>query len=178
MEVREVPTPQPLLYLEQRRFRALFKSYFVTEMISGAQTLDSCVTAGFVHFILGQKLSLVRNIALHVKLMHERGICHGDLKAKNILVQEQGEGQIKVFFVDLDAVRVADKLTFRHRCRDIARLNCSFLNTAVVSMTHRLYFLKCYLGRVRRKDLKTAWDTVMFFTERKLHKSGRSFTGS
>jgi hypothetical protein len=68
-----------------------------------------------------------------------------------------------------------DRLSFRHRCRDIARLNCSFLNTAVVSKTHRFCFLKYYLGRTKRRDLKKAWDTVMFFTELKLRKSGRSF---
>lgn len=176
MTARDVPTPCPLLYLEQRKFRVLLKSYFVTESITGARTLEDYVTEFFAGLSRRRKRALIRTVALSVRRMHARGIFHGDLKAKNILLQQNNGGAQKVFFVDLDAVRVKSKISFNAACRDVARLNCSFLNTAVVSKVDRLYFLKCYLGRVRRQYIKDAWGRITSFTERKLDKSGRAFT--
>lgn len=175
MVAREIPTPQPYMYIEERKTRALFRSYFVTEMIHGARSLDTYVAESFLDLPRQQKMAFVRTVALNVRKMHARGIRHGDLKAINILVQELGRGAGNIFFVDLDAARLADHVSFRYRCRDLARLNSSLLNTGIVSKTQRLYFLKSYLGRAGRKELKKTWATVMFFTGRKLRQSGKIF---
>ena len=99
---------------------------------------------------------------------------HCDLKATNILV-DAGD-KINIYFIDLDAIKVSDSLLSAQRAKDLARLNCSFLDTSFLSRSYRLYFLKSYIGRVKRKELKKTWDSVMLFTERKLEKSKREFT--
>jgi hypothetical protein len=66
-------------------------------------------------------------------------------------------------------------LSLQDRCRDLARLNCSFLDTGRVSTAHRLAFLKTYLGAVKREDLHAAWQTTLELTGKKLKKSNRSF---
>ncbi len=175
MAERDIPTPEPLMFLEQRRFGVFFKSYFVSKSMANTTTLDSYVSSCFKHLSQNRKASLIRILACCVRKMHDQGVFHGDLKAKNILIQEQKNGEEKVFFVDLDATRVKDSLQFRDRCKDMARLNCSFLNRAIVSKTHRFYFLKCYFGTVRPEELKRGWDRVLYFTEKKLKKSGRNF---
>jgi hypothetical protein len=99
---------------------------------------------------------------------------HCDLKATNILVN--AGDKIKIYFTDLDAIKVSDSLLSAGRAKDLARLNCSFLDTSFLSKCYRLYFLKSYLGRVKRKELKKYWDSVTLFTELKLEKSKREFT--
>ncbi len=100
---------------------------------------------------------------------------HGDLKAKNILVAADSRAGEQFWFIDLDATRLRASAPLSERCRDLARLNCSFLNTALVSRTHRLFFLQCYIEGDPQAGLKDAWKTVLEFSWRKLLKSGREF---
>jgi tRNA A-37 threonylcarbamoyl transferase component Bud32 len=176
MQVRDISTPDPLLYFEERRFLFLFKSYFVTKAVPDARVLDEYVVSRFPGFSRLQKLSLIRTVARQLKKMHDRGICHGDLKAKNILIRNQNDdGQHTCSLVDFDAVKILDHVEIKERCRDLARLNCSFLNTSLVSRAHRLLFLKYYFGTGSRRELKKALRMVVMYTGMKLEKSGRAF---
>jgi tRNA A-37 threonylcarbamoyl transferase component Bud32 len=175
MEELEIPTPSPLLYLERRMFGIISQSYFVAENIADAETLDSFVKSHFINLSRKEKLSLIRIIAINVREMHKKGICHGDLKANNLLLEvNRGEAE-KFYFTDIDSARIKKNISLKESFRDVARLNCSFLNTAVVSKIHRLYFLKYYLGEVRKDDLQKAWAMVTRYTEMKMTKSGRCF---
>jgi tRNA A-37 threonylcarbamoyl transferase component Bud32 len=130
--------------------------------------------SSFNLMIKKNKLQFIKEVAIQVKQLHDCGIMHCDLKATNILVN--AGDKIKIYFTDLDAIKVSDSLFSAERAKDLARLNCSFLDTAFLSRCYRLYFLKSYLGRVKRKELKKYWDSVMLFTELKLEKSKREFT--
>lgn len=176
MTARDIPTPQPLLYLEERRFGLVGKSFFVTRAVAPAMTLDSFVAGDFAGLGRIEKNSLIRTIARELRMMHDRGIRHGDLKAKNILLADAPSEDQKIFLVDLDAVRVKRRLSLKDRSRDLARLNCSFLDTSRISTAHRLAFLKIYLGAVKRGDLRAMWGATLRLTEKKLKKSNRVFT--
>ncbi len=119
------------------------------------------------------KLQFIKEVARQVKQLHDCGIMHRDLKATNILVN--AGDKIKIYFTDLDAIKVSDSLLPPERAKDLARLNCSFLDTAFLPRPYRLHFLKSYLGQVKRKELKKTWQSVMLFTELKLKKSKREF---
>ncbi|MEI6126492.1 MAG: lipopolysaccharide kinase InaA family protein [Pseudomonadota bacterium] len=173
---REIPTPEPLMYLEKRTCRVLAKSYVVTRMIAQAKDLGAFAMTDFTRLTRRQKLSAIRILAGQIRKMHDRGVRHGDLKAKNILVQQEAGKALQIFFVDLDAAEIHDRLSPHDRCRDVARLNCSFLDTVVLSRTCRLYFLKAYLGKVKKAHLKNTWQTVRRFTEKKMGQSGRRFS--
>ena len=82
---------------------------------------------------------------------------------------------MQLYFVDLDAARVCRHLSPQQRCRDLARLNCSFLNTGQISTAQRLRSLTYYLGRTTHAELFSAWQLITGLSRRKLLKSGRSF---
>jgi len=84
-------------------------------------------------------------------------------------------GKYQFHLTDLDAIKVSDSILAAEIAKDLARLNCSFLDTSFLPRGPRLYFLRSYLGQVKRKELKKIWDSVMFFTELKLKKSKREF---
>jgi tRNA A-37 threonylcarbamoyl transferase component Bud32 len=172
---RGVPTPKPILYFENRFCRLLYRSYFVTEMIPDAVSLQSHVEENFAAMPLTTKRAMLRALARHIKKMHVCGLYHGDLKANNILIQIPSQDETKIFFVDLDAVRIKHELSPEEKTRDLGRLNCSFLNTVVVSRTQRLYFLQCYSGKRGKKELRRNWNAIYNWTGIKLQKSKRNF---
>jgi tRNA A-37 threonylcarbamoyl transferase component Bud32 len=122
-----------------------------------------------------EKRAFIGRLAGMLKAAHGRGMLHGDLKAKNILVAADGRGGEKIYFIDLDAARLRPAAPISERCRDLARLNCSFLNTALVSRTHRLLFLHHYVEGDPQAGLKDAWNMVLELSWRKLLKSQRAF---
>ncbi|MCP4714411.1 MAG: hypothetical protein GY868_04780 [Deltaproteobacteria bacterium] len=175
MQARDIPTPAPLFYLEKRTGGLLGPSYIVTEYIRNAVHLESFMADTFQSAGRIEKNHTIRLLAAAVQKMHARGIFHGDLKAKNILIQTPPDGRLQPCFVDLDAARVSGLLSAQQRCRDLARLNCSFLDTGQLSTTQRLRFLKYYLGRATHAELSSAWQLITSLSRRKLLKSGREF---
>jgi tRNA A-37 threonylcarbamoyl transferase component Bud32 len=174
LKIRGIPTPEPILFMERRKSFFVLESYIVTEPLFEAKPLNHFMDLSFNLMIKKNKLQFIKEVAIQVKQLHDCGIMHCDLKATNILVN--AGDKIKIYFTDLDAIKVSDSLLSAERAKDLARLNCSFLDTAFLSKCYRLYFLKSYLGRVKRKELKKYWDSVTLFTELKLEKSKREFT--
>jgi len=168
-----VPTPLPILFLEKKPFLFTCESYFVTEAMQKAKPLNLYMDADFKLLSKQDKRAFIKELALQVQHMHGSGIRHRDLKSTNILVADDG---VKFWFTDLDAVKVLDALSLTERSKDIARLNSSFFDTVLLSKQDRLFFLKVYLGRANRKELKKYWSSVVLFTGLKLKKSKREFT--
>jgi len=167
---RGIPTPVPLLYLEEHHWGVISQNYYVTRPVKHACTLEMFVAKNFQHMGRTAKVGFIKMVAQTLRTMHDRGVQHGDLKAKNILIEEAGQKGWNLSFVDLDAVRIKQRLSLHDRCRDLARLNCSFFYTPCITATFRLVFLKTYLGAVKRKDLQAAWQTTLQLTQRKLQK--------
>ena len=165
---------EPILFMERRKSFFVLESYIVTEPLFEAKPLNHFIDSSFNLMIKKSKLQFIKEVAIQVKQLHDCGIMHCDLKATNILVN--AGDKIKIYFTDLDSIKVSDSLLSAERAKDLARLNCSFLDTAFLPRCYRLYFLKSYLGRVKRKELKKYWGSVMLFTELKLEKSKREFT--
>jgi len=114
-----------------------------------------------------------------VREMHDRDICHGDLKSNNILVEKKTGKEDKPYLVDLDSARIKKGVKKEDRIRDLARLNASLLDTKIVSTPDRLRFLKHYLNVVEKKGEHTVseyWKEIVCKTQKKLKKSGRKFT--
>lgn len=175
LRARHVPVPDSLAFLESRRWGFLQASYLVTRAVSAAEGLDRFAEKRFAGWPLDKKRAFISRLAGLLKTAHGRGMVHGDLKAKNILVAADSGAEELFWFIDLDATRLRSTASFSDRCRDLARLNCSFLNTALVSRTHRLLFLQCYVEGDPQNGLRSAWKTVLEFSWRKLLTSGREF---
>ena len=175
LRARDVPTPEALAFLERRRFGLLQASYLVTRALPGAESLDQYVDKHYQAWQADEKRAFIARLAGLLKAAHGKGVLHGDLKAKNILIAAEDRGGEKIYFIDLDASRLRAAASLFERCRDLARLNCSFLNTALVSRTQRLFFLKCYMEDDLQAGLPEAWNMVQELSWRKLLKAKRAF---
>jgi len=92
-----LPIQEPVLCLEQRRFRFLGRSYLLTEFIDGATPLiDLWPTLDADH-----KTPLLQDLAKQLAVMHRSGGIHGDLKWYNILIRRTNSGLMPIL-VDLD----------------------------------------------------------------------------
>jgi len=91
-----IPTAEPLAFIEKRRLLIVYKSYFVTEHVDGQKLCD---------FLQDKSVSKERHLDMVNKvteLLNELGkhyIAHGDLKHSNILVADN-----KPIIIDLDSM--------------------------------------------------------------------------
>lgn len=165
MIARDLPTPRPLLFLEERRLGVVTRSLFVSRAIVPAVTLCAFASDNFAGLDRREKHACIRAFAHRLRDMHDRGVRHGDLKATNIVLK--GADPVRhpeIYFVDLDAVKIKKSLSFKDRCRDIARLNRAVPDPGPANRSHRLLFLRAYLGAVKREELRTAWRMVRQLT--------------
>jgi tRNA A-37 threonylcarbamoyl transferase component Bud32 len=173
--VRGVPTPEPVAYGEKRRARMLRESFFVTRALARAIPLSALLAeagpgARGRHPV--DKADVVRRTALLVRMMHERGIWHRDLKAGNILVELMPGGGMQLYLTDLDGIRVKETVRPAERIRDLARLNRSLITSPALSVRDRHCFLQWYRGAGRRGDatLRAYWEEISRETAKKLAK--------
>ncbi len=176
--LRNIPTPLPVAFLEQRKGRLLIKSFFITKKIDQSLPLISLFQKGTVNS--PDEISKIRNEILQqgaciLRRMHERGVCHGDLKASNILVQKKAGQKEKLYLADLDSARVKKSVKEEDKIRDLARLNASLLDTRAVSTPERLRLLQYYLRQTGDQKVQEYWKTILERTQNKLKKTGRKF---
>jgi len=162
---RGLPTPRPRLVFQRRRFGLPTVGYLLCEGVPDNKHLhEAIMSAG-----RADKWEIVETLARWVRLMHDRGVSHRDLKAANILVTAARECQ----FIDLVGVRFRQTVPRRIRVRDLARLNASFVSVPEVSRTDRLRFLRVYLlwslrGSAGWKDW---WNEIAQATEDKVRRN-------
>lgn len=164
---RGLPTPRPWLLLQRRHFGLPTESYVLFDRIDNAQHLHDAVAAAN----FGQRVAVIERLARAIRLMHECGASHRDLKAANILIQLNGECQI----LDLNGARLSRTVSRRLRVRDIMRLNASFVSSGHVSRTMRLRFLRSYLEWAMRgkEGWKRWWKEIDEATRDKIHRNAK-----
>ena len=177
---RNLPTPLPISFLEQRKGRVLIKSFFITQNIDRSLPLHTLLQESFLKAeieTIRNKNILIQQTAHLIRAMHDRGIWHGDLKSANILVEKKEGQEDTLYLVDLDSTRIKTRLERKDTIGDLARLNVSLLNTRIVSTPDRLRFLKYYLNISKKRDirLRNYWKEAVLKTQKKLKKSGRRF---
>jgi calcium-dependent protein kinase len=60
---------------------------FVTQLCEGGDLFENLVQAEKKKFNEGLSAKIVKQILMAIKHMHDRGICHRDLKLENIMVE-------------------------------------------------------------------------------------------
>lgn len=165
---RAVPTPRPWLVLHRRRFGLPGDGYLLCDLVPDARHLHDAIREADRL----RRQAIIERLARWVRLIHERGVSHRDLKALNILVTTGGDVQ----FIDLVGARARRRVPDRLRVRDLARLNASFALSPVVTRADRLRFLRVYLawGLRGQGDWKSWWDRVLGATEAKVRRNERN----
>lgn len=112
---RQVPTPAPLLCLEERRLRLLGRSFLLFPFIAGeaGSFLDL-----WPRLTGTQRHECLSRLGEIVGRMHHRGLLHGDLNWRNILAAREGGG-LRFYLVDLDGSRLVTTMSQRQAVRDL-----------------------------------------------------------
>jgi tRNA A-37 threonylcarbamoyl transferase component Bud32 len=165
---RHLPTPRPWLVVHRKRAGVPGVGYLLCDLVPESRHLHDAVREADPN----QKRRLIDVLARWVRLMHDRGVSHRDLKAANILVTASGECQ----FIDLVGVRTSRRVSVDHRVRDLGRLNASFVGSPYTSRADRLPFLRTYLNWALKGpgDWKDWWRRVAAATEAKVRRNERS----
>lgn len=114
-----VGTPEPVAYMERRRYGVLQDSYYLS-------CLSECSHV-YVD-IFSQKFEcedeLMREIGRSVAVMHNKGLAHLDFGRGNILFEETKGGKVKIDIVDLNRMYFG-KLDMKDGCKNFERLPAS-----------------------------------------------------
>ncbi|MFP4055669.1 MAG: lipopolysaccharide kinase InaA family protein [Candidatus Brocadiia bacterium] len=114
---RGVPTPEMLAGIRREPFPGLYRADIVTREVPGARDLAQALREAGTGdpASVQQALSAVAGL---LRQMHDAGLDHPDLNARNLLLAPDG----KAFVVDLDRAELVDLLPLRDRLAAVARL--------------------------------------------------------
>ncbi len=145
---RDIPTPRPLAYLEQRLGPFVLDSALITERIADAQPLDAFLRQRIGALRRGagfrQRRALTDRLARMLRKLIDRGFYHRDCKAGNILVAGQ---TCDLLWIDMDGIRHVGRLSQSQRLAPLVRLHVSLLEVPGLTRTDRVRFLKTHLAR-------------------------------
>jgi len=161
----------PLAGVEERRFRILRRSFFVTEEIAGAKTAGAFWTedlrdrqgpAGFKRrrVFLGALAGLFHDL-------HARRTYHDDLKEANIMALAGDPcDPVRFFLLDFEGVRRGYHLSGRRKIKNLVQIYRTLGRR--LSRSQQRYFLKHYLGTsaASRKDVRIIIKKVLDRAER------------
>lgn len=178
---RGIDTPQPVFYI--RRRISSFKSDHIlaTAGIHNSISLRDYINRNFQknRFTRKEKRVLIARAAEFLGRLHLSGVYHGDLTARNILVEQGNDvSNTRFFLIDLDAVRSTHWISRRRRIKNLDELGRNFLDLKIVSTYDRARFLKTYLEiyQKEKKSFKYLFRDVRQRTTRRLVKHGQRFT--
>lgn len=98
-----IATPVPLLMLEQRLGLLRRKAWFVSERVYGQDLLRLLEFESPESSLWQQALQQFGEL---FNRMRQHRIIHGDMKATNFILQQDGGGQTRLQVLDLDATRI------------------------------------------------------------------------
>jgi GT2 family glycosyltransferase/tRNA A-37 threonylcarbamoyl transferase component Bud32 len=137
-------TPEAFLAGERRRGPFLRESYLVTRAIEAVDLARLVETRGYTD-------ELIRKTARFVRRLHDRGVLHGDLKGRNLMLDESGAFNL----IDLDRCRIVRYLGTRARAKNLSYLNATFDGT--VPPEKRRLFLDEYVRGETGLERRRAW---------------------
>lgn len=178
---RWLPTPRPLAVVQVHGLGLPAAGYLLVEKVADAVGMAEAV-AGLASRPGIERRQIRRNwsdrLARMIRTMHDRAVSHRDLKAANILLERAAvnpEAAVPVL-IDLVGVRIGRPVSFRQRCRELARINASFLNSPLITRGERLRFLRAYLAAGERPAAgwKEWWKEISRATLAKIAKNRRT----
>jgi tRNA A-37 threonylcarbamoyl transferase component Bud32 len=192
MRERCLPTPRPLAVIHRRSAGLAQEGYLLTEKIPDAVGLAT-YAAHLDSLDDSERRVLLRRrieqLAQLLAVMHDRGVCHRDLKAANVLVSSSPNQvpSLKEDFgpfclIDLAGATLGHKVDEARRMRDLTRLHASFHRSPGLTRADKLRFLRNYLRRAcfgvrrndRKHDWKRWWRAIERGTQAKIARNQRS----
>lgn len=159
---RGIPCAQPLLVVESASGSTTHQ-YLLTEDLPDAVPLSEFLQTEFDRLSGSQREAWLANItsrlAGHIRKLHDCGFEHQQLSAETVLVARTAS-ECRAWFRGLDAVRFGTWASPRQKALQLGRLAAGLLLHDSIRHTHRLRFLKRYLGERFSQDWKRWWRYV------------------
>lgn len=176
-----VDTPLPIALFKRRAPHFSLEFVCVTKGLADAVDLHNAVlqVQGKQPLQQKKKRCLIAAVAKFVARLHGNNVYHGDFSADNILVRGNGHTQeIRVYLIDLDAVRSSCWISERRRVKNLEELGRNFLDLRTISTADRVRFLKVYTAHCARNrdSLRQLFRKVQQRTEERLAHFGQSFS--
>ena len=158
LEAIGVPTITPVALGERRVKRFLLENYLVTKEIRDTLPLDEFVERQLPLMPPERQGRLRRDLArvladLTARL-HDAGFVHQDFHPGNLLIRIEPDDSLRLAVIDLDALRVARRLSWADVRENLALLNHYFWSRC--NRSDRYRFLNAYLKARREPSAPTA----------------------
>jgi len=144
--------PTPLAVVEDRgRLGAVRASYLVSEALVEARTFSVFALGrnGELRRDMGRRLSISHAVGREVRRLHDAGLFTRDLQETNLML-EDGPGGLKIYFIDLEDLRKARRVSERRRLMNLVHLDRSI--GRFIGRAGRLRFLYSYIGKRLNRD--------------------------
>ena len=146
--------PEPYAALELSSAGSIRASYLISEPLRSAKTLSAFINLrGRARGEqAGWRRSVLAAVAREIRRLHEAGLFSSDLQETNLMI-DQGGGEPRIYFVDLDGFRLLRRVPRHRRERNLVQLDRSI--GRFLRRSARLRFLYDYLGtRPQRREAR------------------------
>lgn len=159
---RGIPTPKPLAFVERNEGPEC-RHYLLTEAAPNCVALSAFYDV-YLHEMPARDANdwlnrHARKFGEVIAKLHAARFDHRDLKSNNMLVANDFS-RTEISLLDLDAARRWVVLPQARVTQNLARMNRSTLDCPTVSLTHRLRFLRSYLGSHFQSEWKSYWKRI------------------
>lgn len=190
LNIRYTRTAQPVALVEKKDlfYTWVNKAYVVTKKIA-AEPTNRFLMRNFGLRIrdketLDNKIRFIKQFAMAVKALHQKGIFHHDLKANNVLMRNDRRkkrdesntsfisnlSSFFFYFIDLDRVSFNRETTPEERITNLAQLNAAVTDVATKSDRLRFYRFYAYGEEcLPHKDEKEVIGKIMQATIKRHH---------
>ena len=141
---KDINTALPLAISERKRDLLL-----VTETVTNSEDLmEFCQTNYEGNLAVdkeSEKRMLLDKLALFIRDIHEKGFCHYDLHAGNILIRfekKQNVSDYDLYLMDLHSVKIYKSLTIRKRIYNLAQIFNSL--SSIMTKADKFGFVRSY----------------------------------
>ena len=142
LEGNGIMAPKPLALMEKKYGPFCIDSILiirdVPDSMQLSEKLHSLSSDLFIN-TLKKKRMMIREFGKVVGEMHKKGIMHGDLRLRNVLVQEKAE-KLLFWFIDNERTKRIDRFSSRHARKNLVQIYVR----VQVSNTDRMRFLQAY----------------------------------
>ena len=174
---KDINTALPLAISETNRCLLL-----VTETVTNSEDLMEFCQANYEGNLSVEKVSekrvLLDKLAVFIKDIHEKGICHYDLHAGNILIRfkkKQNVSDYDLFLMDLHCVKIFKSISIRKRIHNLAQIFNSL--SSIMTMDDKLDFIRSYgsnsLGNITDENALVRQIDEQFSRIRNIHYRSR-----
>ena len=140
----DIKTALPLAISEGKRGLLM-----VTETVTNSEELMEFFTANYVSFLSEgkefEKRMLLNKLAVFIRDIHEKGFCHYDLHAGNILIKfnkEQNVTGYDLYLMDLHRVKIFKSVSTNKRIFNLAQIFNSL--SSIMTMSDKFDFIRSY----------------------------------